>query len=273
MLELMTQPDMLAQWTHNGELDDVVFQVAATFPMKKMQVGVVHRGLPFDVQEFVKQVGARSEVDCSAVRSVVIEGTVKWFNNKKGYGFIGRENGPDVFVHYSAIVGDGYRTLEEEEGVEFEIVQGPKGPQAANVVKVGLGVQCDSDPLKPSMPSLLICDDNPNIRYLLRAYVESRTPYKICGEAAHGKEAIEKAMELQPDLILLDLSMPVMTGAEAAMILKGVMPRMKIILFSMHTDDVPKSTAAAVGVDLALSKSDGITKLADHLHALLPPAN
>ena len=66
-----------------------------------------------------------------------MQGTVKWFNNSKGYGFIGREDGPDVFVHYSAIVGDGYRTLQEGDAVEFEIVQGPKGPQAANVQKPG----------------------------------------------------------------------------------------------------------------------------------------
>ncbi len=64
-----------------------------------------------------------------------VQGPVKWFNNSKGYGFIGREDGPDVFVHYSAIVGDGYRTLQEGDAVEFEIVQGPKGPQAANVTK------------------------------------------------------------------------------------------------------------------------------------------
>jgi cold shock protein len=62
-------------------------------------------------------------------------GKVKWFNNAKGYGFIGRNDGPDVFVHYSAISGDGYRTLAEGDLVEFEIVQGPKGPQAANVKK------------------------------------------------------------------------------------------------------------------------------------------
>ena len=62
-----------------------------------------------------------------------MQGTVKWFNNSKGYGFIGREDGPDVFVHYSAITGDGYRTLQEGDPVEFEIVQGPKGPQAAEV--------------------------------------------------------------------------------------------------------------------------------------------
>ena len=66
-----------------------------------------------------------------------MEGKIKWFNNSKGYGFIGRENGPDVFVHYSGIVGDGYRTLQEGDRVSFELVQGPKGPQAANVVKVG----------------------------------------------------------------------------------------------------------------------------------------
>jgi CspA family cold shock protein len=62
-------------------------------------------------------------------------GTVKWFNNAKGYGFVGRNDGPDVFVHYSAILGEGYRTLAKGDSVEFEIVDGPKGPQAANVRK------------------------------------------------------------------------------------------------------------------------------------------
>lgn len=61
------------------------------------------------------------------------EGTVKWFNAEKGYGFISQENGTDVFVHFSAILGDGYKTLEEGQRVTFEVVQGPKGPQAANV--------------------------------------------------------------------------------------------------------------------------------------------
>ncbi len=65
-----------------------------------------------------------------------VQGRVKWFNNTKGYGFIGREDGADVFVHYSAIAADGFRTLNEGDLVEFEIVQGQKGPQAADVSKV-----------------------------------------------------------------------------------------------------------------------------------------
>lgn len=63
------------------------------------------------------------------------EGTVKWFNDKKGYGFISQEDGNDIFVHYSAIQGDGFRSLKEGDRVRFEVVQGPKGMQAANVAK------------------------------------------------------------------------------------------------------------------------------------------
>ena len=64
-----------------------------------------------------------------------LKGTVKWFNNAKGYGFIGRDDGADVFVHYSAITSEGYKSLQEGDQVEFEITQGQKGPQAANVTK------------------------------------------------------------------------------------------------------------------------------------------
>jgi CspA family cold shock protein len=66
----------------------------------------------------------------------VATGTVKWFNSDKGYGFIAQESGPDVFVHFSAIEGSGYRNLEENEQVEFDINQGPKGLQASNVRRV-----------------------------------------------------------------------------------------------------------------------------------------
>ncbi|MFA4984473.1 MAG: cold-shock protein [Candidatus Omnitrophota bacterium] len=64
------------------------------------------------------------------------KGKVKWFSNQKGYGFITAEGGKDVFVHYSAVKGDGYKTLQEGQDVEFEITQGPKGEQATNVVLI-----------------------------------------------------------------------------------------------------------------------------------------
>ena len=68
-------------------------------------------------------------------QAVRIKGTVKWFNNAKGYGFLGRDQGKDVFVHYSSIQGEGYKRLEEGEAVEFAIIEGRQGPQADNVVR------------------------------------------------------------------------------------------------------------------------------------------
>ena len=65
-----------------------------------------------------------------------IQGTVKWFNGAKGYGFIEREGGDDVFVHFNAIVGDGYKNLEEGQRVEFSVTQGQKGPQAEDVTVI-----------------------------------------------------------------------------------------------------------------------------------------
>ena len=64
------------------------------------------------------------------------KGTVKWFNNSKGYGFIARDSGGDVFVHHTAITGDGFKTLEEGQKVQFDVTRGPKGEQASNVVKL-----------------------------------------------------------------------------------------------------------------------------------------
>ena len=68
------------------------------------------------------------------MRENKVIGNVKWFNDAKGYGFIGRSDGPAVFVHYTAIVTQGHRTLKEGDAVEFDVIQGAKGPQAANVV-------------------------------------------------------------------------------------------------------------------------------------------
>ncbi len=70
------------------------------------------------------------------LRNMSFEGKVKWFNESKGFGFIQQDNGPDVFVHYSSIKSDGFKTLAEGQRVQFDIVDGDRGPKAANVVKI-----------------------------------------------------------------------------------------------------------------------------------------
>jgi two-component system, chemotaxis family, chemotaxis protein CheY len=124
------------------------------------------------------------------------------------------------------------------------------------------------------LKTILIADDNPTIRYLIRYLVE-RKGFVVCAEAEDGAQAVEKAKRTQPDLILLDLSMPVMNGAEASSLLKRLMPLTPILLFTLHGDVVGKSLAASAGADLLISKSDGIDKLVEGIRILAncaPPA-
>jgi DNA-binding NarL/FixJ family response regulator len=120
------------------------------------------------------------------------------------------------------------------------------------------------------MPGILIADDNANIRVLLRTFIENQTPFKVCAEASSGVEAIEKAKELVPDVVLLDLAMPNLNGVEAASVLKRVIPDVRLILFTMKVDGLGRSLASAIGIDFVLSKEESITKLADHLKTLVP---
>ncbi len=120
------------------------------------------------------------------------------------------------------------------------------------------------------MPGILIADDNPNIRVLLRTFVENHTEFKVCAEASSGVEAVEKAKELLPDVVLLDLAMPNLNGIEAASILKRTNPGVRIILFTMKVDGLGRSLASAIGIDFVLSKEESITKLAEHLKSLIP---
>jgi DNA-binding NarL/FixJ family response regulator len=90
-------------------------------------------------------------------------------------------------------------------------------------------------------------------------------------EAADGVEAIDRAAELKPDLILLDLAMPRLNGAEVASILKHAIPRVRIVLFTMYADDFGQKLATAIGVDVVLSKPEGLTKLGEYLKVLMNP--
>jgi DNA-binding NarL/FixJ family response regulator len=117
---------------------------------------------------------------------------------------------------------------------------------------------------------LLIVDDDPIIRSIIRSSVEA-DGYKVCGEAADGVEAIERARKLQPDLILLDLAMPRLNGAEAAGVLRRAMPRVPILLFTMFAGDFSERLASAIGVDVVLSKPEGLSNLSRHLKTLLNP--
>jgi DNA-binding NarL/FixJ family response regulator len=123
------------------------------------------------------------------------------------------------------------------------------------------------------MPGILIIDDNANMRRLLRSFVESNTGFEVCGEAENGPEGIEKAKDLQPDLILLDLTLPGMSGTDAAPILRRMLPQVKIILFTMHSDGVNQALASTFDLDIAMAKSDSILTLKDHLITLLSPVS
>jgi YesN/AraC family two-component response regulator len=102
---------------------------------------------------------------------------------------------------------------------------------------------------------VLIVDDNAIIRQALCKVFTAEADFDICGQAKNGREAIEKAQELQPDLIVIDLSMPVMNGIEAARVLKRMMPRMPLIIFSEYSDVFSEREAQSAGVSALVQKS------------------
>src|SRR6267143_1723783 len=118
---------------------------------------------------------------------------------------------------------------------------------------------------------IMIVDDGPEVRQVIRAVFEARTDYEICGEASNGAEAIEKALELKPDLLLLDVAMPMLNGVEAASVLASSMPELPIVLYTMYDDLLGLSLASAVGAKAVISKAEGISKLIECLQGLLEP--
>jgi DNA-binding NarL/FixJ family response regulator len=117
--------------------------------------------------------------------------------------------------------------------------------------------------------SILIVDDSATVRHVIRAFLEGQSNIAVCGEAADGVDAIEKAKILKPDLIVLDLAMPRMNGVEAASVLKAMMPHVPIVLFTMYSEILGQSLTAAAGVNLVLSKPDGMSKLVESVQSLL----
>lgn len=108
---------------------------------------------------------------------------------------------------------------------------------------------------------VLIADDSGTVRSIVKIFIEKRTNLEVCGEAADGQEAVEKTRVLRPDLVLLDLSMPKMNGAEAASLIKKSSPSVRIILFTMYSENIGRSLTAAIGVEAVLSKPDGMAAL------------
>lgn len=102
-------------------------------------------------------------------------------------------------------------------------------------------------------------------------FLQDRKDIHVCGEAATGFEAIEKAKILRPDLVLLDLAMPQMNGAEAASVLKKALPNVPIIVFTMFSENIGRSLTSALGVDMVLSKPDGMRALVKAIDDLLGP--
>lgn len=108
---------------------------------------------------------------------------------------------------------------------------------------------------------IMVVDDNPAIRRALRNILEFNDGWVVCGEAVDGREGIEKAKQLHPDLIVLDVSMPVMNGLDAARVLHQIMPQVPLILCSLHTDEVLRKEAIHAGVDAVISKAQNMQTL------------
>lgn len=117
--------------------------------------------------------------------------------------------------------------------------------------------------------SVLLVDDNPAIRRMLCRLFTSEADFQVCGEAENGQEAIEKAQELHPDLVVMDLSMPVMNGIVAARLLKRLMPAVTLIIFSEYTDVFSENEARSAGVSALVSKFEHVSILLGKARALL----
>lgn len=119
---------------------------------------------------------------------------------------------------------------------------------------------------------IVLADDNAAVRRALRGILELEGDWKVDGEAVDGRDAIEKAQKLRPDLIVLDVSMPVMSGIDAARVLRRIMPAVPLILCSLHANDVLEKEAIAAGVNAVVSKAQNMQVLVNKARELLEAA-
>ena len=120
---------------------------------------------------------------------------------------------------------------------------------------------------------ILLVDDNAPIRGLIRTFIESRPGIKVCGEPADGLEGVEKGVELRPDLIVLDFSMPRLNGLQVALMLHEIVPHTPIIMFTFYKDAILSRLAHNSGVTSVVSKADQLTILADEVQRLTMAPN
>ena len=117
--------------------------------------------------------------------------------------------------------------------------------------------------------TILIADDNELVRTMVRRAIERDTDFAVCGEAADGTDAVTKARELSPDLIILDVRMPGLNGIEVAGILRYALPKIRIVLVTMYAQDIERSLTSLFRIDAVLAKAGGLTELTAHVTSLM----
>jgi DNA-binding NarL/FixJ family response regulator len=117
--------------------------------------------------------------------------------------------------------------------------------------------------------TILIADDNELVRNMIRQALERDTDFAVCGEAVNGTEAVSKARELSPDLIILDVRMPGLNGIEVAGILRYALPKIRIVLVTMYAQDIERNLTSLFRIDAVLAKAGGLTELTAHVTSLM----
>ena len=134
---------------------------------------------------------------------------------------------------------------------------------------MSLGAVLPSQPRLSKPRTILIADDNERVRAVIRQALERETSFKVCAEATDGTDAVSKAKELEPDLVILDVRMPGLNGVEVAGILRYALPRVRIVFVTMYADDITESLTSVFHIDAVLSKASGLTKLVENVESLL----